>query len=205
MKNTEKKIKPLELKKFDKILIGIFLSSLVLIILPYDVCLLGMPDFVSRFFNPSLLSISSLILIIRFWNKRLHPKVKFRKFIRLGAVSIFMFILLFNFITLPFALFSGKEFSYVVYENVSNKYDKIIYAHYHRFPRVGRKWELKRVYCHDYFPLISIEKDYEQKEMNGIWKFYGYPNEDGKYKRTVRFLNGDIVEILDSVKVEIKE
>ncbi|WP_375560741.1 hypothetical protein ACE193_24105 [Bernardetia sp. OM2101] len=205
MKKTEKKLKPLEFKKFDKVIIGLFLISLVLIILPYDVCLLGMPDFLSRFLDASLLSTSSLILIIRFWNKRFHSKVKFRKVIRFGAIFSLIFILLFNFIQFVFGFLSIREGNYVFYESVSNNYDKITYAHYKRFPRLGRDWELKRVYCHDFFPLISIEEDYKSEDINGIWKCYGYPNEDGKYKRTVRFLNGEVVEILDSVKVEIKE
>ncbi|AFM05925.1 hypothetical protein Fleli_3608 [Bernardetia litoralis DSM 6794] len=207
MKKIEKKVKPLEFKKFDKILLGIFLGSLLLIILPYDVCFLNMPDFVSRFFNASLLSISSFILIIRFWNKKLHSQLKFRRLMRFGAMFSFVFILLFNFINLVFGFLSIKEGDYIFYESVSNNYDKITYAHYKRFPRLGsgRNWELKRVYRHDFFPLISIEQDYKSEDINGIWKCYGYPNEDNNYKRTVRFLNGEVVEILDSVKVKIKK
>ncbi|WP_338791731.1 hypothetical protein [Bernardetia sp. MNP-M8] len=205
MKNVDKKIKPLEFKRLDKILIGIFLSSLVLIILPYDVCLGASAEFISRFLKASLLSIFSFILIIRFWNKKLHSKLKFRKGIRFLGVIIFVFIALFNLRALFLALLIYPHSQYVFYDNVANSYDKIIYRYYRHFPMSGGDWKLKRVYCHDYFPLISIEQDYKSEDVNGIWKGYGYPNEDGKYKRTVRFLNGEVVEILDSVKVQIKE
>lgn len=170
--------------------------------MPYDVCLLGMPDFTSKFMNASLLSGSTFFLIKRFWNIKTYFSLIVRRIIRVGVVSALVLVLLFNFITFVVAFFSIREFNYVFYENATNNYDKICYAHYKRFPHLGRDWELKRVYRHDFFPFISIEQDYNSKDVNGVWKCYGYPNEDWGYKRTVRFVNGEVAEILDSVKVE---
>lgn len=201
MKKADTKTTPSQLNRKDKIIIGLFLSSIVLIILPYDVCVGNSAEFFSRFLKASLLSLFSLILLIRFWKKKCFSELKYRKTRRLLSITTFIFIIFFNVRALFLALLIYPYGQYTMYENVANSYDKVIYRFYRHFPVSSGDWKARRVYRHDFFPLISIEKEHKSKDLNGVWKFYGYPYENGEYKRTVLFKNGEVIEILDSAKV----
>ena len=191
------------IKKFDKILVGLFLSSLILIMLPYDIVAYGDTEHSYRFLLFFSLSGIGFILLIRFWNKELNHKLVYKKLLRVIGSFVLSSLLLFSFLYLIITSMIQVDGICLYYQNTESEHEVVIWKFY-RFPTVRGEWKVHRIKSFPHLKL-NIEKDFEKEDMNGVWKVYGNPTQCDEYQKTVRFLNGEVVEILDSVKVEIKE